>query len=224
VSKIIAVSITLWGGAWRRVFSPSLIDWARMTGLAFGLIATGVFHDVGCDLALLRWREWGGGGSPFWARPISRTLNGVSKLTGDVADGSCGHVSWSGMVYGVASRLVHAAFFSPRWSGVGYSPLRLRHRLIGACSCRRIMRRPGRSRARTRNLIGNNRRGTYIDGTPPTLEAAIADFEQSGAAFIQCVTLNTRIAGPKLLGALFHVGCPHRPITAPCETVSEDIS
>ena len=71
------------------VFSPSLMVGA-LTGLAFGLIATGLFPDVSGKATLYALAGMGAVAAAVLGAPISTTLI-VFELTGDWQTGSGGH-------------------------------------------------------------------------------------------------------------------------------------
>jgi CIC family chloride channel protein len=221
VLKIIAVSITLGGRMGGGVFSPSLMLGA-LTGLAFGLIATGVFPTMSGATSLYALAGMGAVAAAVLGAPISTTLI-VFELTGDWQTGLAVMVAVS-MSTGLASRLVHRSFFLTQMERRGiHLAAGPQAYLLGMFMVGRIMRRPDDLRAANEetcwDLIGE---GTYIDGTA-TLEAAMPIFEQTGAAFIPVVTLKPE-SPPELLGALFHVDALKAYNRALAETAAEEHS
>ncbi len=202
VLKVIAVSITLGGRMGGGMFSPSLMVGA-LTGLAFGLIATGLFPDVSGSITLYALAGMGAVAAAVLGAPISTTLI-VFEMTGDWQIGLAVMVAVS-MSTALASKLVNRSFFLTQIERRG---LRLaagpQAYLLSMFAVARVMRRPDEPNAADANacwaLIDE---GTYIDGTA-TLEAALPMFEKTGVPFIPVVTL-TAGAPPDLLGALFHV-------------------
>ncbi len=202
VLKVVAVSITLGGRMGGGVFSPSLMIGA-MTGLGFGLIATGVFPDVSGSSSLYALAGMGAVAAAVLGAPISTTLI-VFELTGDWQTGLAVMVAVS-MSTALASRIVDRSFFLTQMERRGvHLAAGPQAYLLSMFMVARIMRRPEDEFAAPEDecwaLIDA---GTYIDGTA-TLEAAMPMFEQSGARFIPVVTLSAD-APPELLGALFHV-------------------
>ena len=200
--KVAAVSITLGGRMGGGVFSPSLMIGA-LTGLGFGLIATGIFPDVSGSSSLYALAGMGAVAAAVLGAPISTTLI-VFELTGDWQTGLAVMVAVS-MSTALASRLVDRSFFLTQLERRGvHLAAGPQAYLLSMFTVARIMRPPDDPRAapeaRCWELIDE---GTYIDGTA-TLEAAMPIFDQSMVQFIPVVTLSAN-APPELLGALFHV-------------------
>ncbi|SHE52167.1 chloride channel protein, CIC family [Ruegeria intermedia] len=108
VVKTAAVAITMGGRMGGGVFSPSLMIGA-LTGLAFGLIATGLLPDVSGTHTLYAFAGMGAVAAAVLGAPISTTLI-VFELTGDWQIGLAVMVSVS-MSTALASRLVDRSFF-----------------------------------------------------------------------------------------------------------------
>lgn len=107
--KIVAVAITMAGRMGGGVFSPSLMVGA-MTGLAFGIVATGIFPDVSGEGTLYALAGiMGAVTAAVLGAPISTTLI-VFELTGDWQTGIAVMVSVS-LSSALASKLVHRSFF-----------------------------------------------------------------------------------------------------------------
>jgi len=202
ILKVAAVAITLGGRMGGGVFSPSLMIGA-LTGLSFGLIATGVFPDVSGSSSLYALAGMGAVAAAVLGAPISTTLI-VFELTGDWQTGLAVMVAVS-LSTALASRLVDRSFFLTQIERRGvHLAAGPQAYLLSMFTAARVMRRPDDPRAADEEtcweLINE---GTYIDGTA-TLEQAMPLFEASGARFIPVVTLSAN-APPDLLGALFHV-------------------
>ncbi|NVO54591.1 chloride channel protein [Rhodobacteraceae bacterium B1Z28] len=108
VTKTVAVAITMGGRMGGGVFSPALMIGA-LTGLAFGLIATGLLPDVSGTHTLYAFAGMGAVAAAVLGAPISTTLI-VFELTGDWQIGLAVMVSVS-MSTALASRLVDRSFF-----------------------------------------------------------------------------------------------------------------
>ncbi|WP_050602829.1 chloride channel protein [Ruegeria sp. 6PALISEP08] len=108
VTKTVAVAITMGGRMGGGVFSPSLMVGA-LTGLAFGLIATGLLPDVSGTHTLYAFAGMGAVAAAVLGAPISTTLI-VFELTGDWQIGLAVMVTVS-MSTALASRLVDRSFF-----------------------------------------------------------------------------------------------------------------
>ncbi len=202
ILKVAAVAITLGGRMGGGVFSPSLMIGA-LTGLAFGLVATGVFPNVSGSSSLYALAGMGAVAAAVLGAPISTTLI-VFELTGDWQTGLAVMVAVS-MSTALASRIVDRSFFLTQIERRGiHLAAGPQAYLLAMFMVARIMRRPddpdAADEAACWALIDD---GTYVDGTS-TLEAAMPIFDSSGARFIPVVTLSAN-APPELLGALFHV-------------------
>ncbi len=108
VVKTAAVAVTMGGRMGGGVFSPSLMIGA-LTGLAFGLIATGLLPNVSGTHTLYAFAGMGAVAAAVLGAPISTTLI-VFELTGDWQIGLAVMVSVS-MSTALASRLVDRSFF-----------------------------------------------------------------------------------------------------------------
>lgn len=202
VLKVAAVSITLGGRMGGGVFSPSLMIGA-LTGLSFGLIATGVFPEVSGSSSLYALAGMGAVAAAVLGAPISTTLI-VFEMTGDWQTGLAVMVAVS-LSTALSSRLVDRSFFLTQIERRGiHLAAGPQAYLLSMFMVARIMRRPDDPRAAGDEacwqLINE---GTYIDGSA-TLEQAMPLFDSSGARFLPVVALSAD-APPELLGALFHV-------------------
>ncbi|WP_412508200.1 chloride channel protein [Roseovarius sp. SYSU LYC5161] len=203
VLKVAAVAITIGGRMGGGVFSPSLMVGA-LTGLAFGLIATGIFPEVSGAHTLYALAGMGAVAAAVLGAPISTTLI-VFELTGDWQTGLAVMVAVS-MSTALASRLVRRSFFltqlARRGTRMAAGPQAY---LLAMFRVRALMRKPDHPRAapeaRCWDLIED---GIYIDGNA-TLEAAMPLFDKATLPYVPVVTLAGEDRPPRLLGALFHV-------------------
>ncbi|APE45334.1 voltage-gated chloride channel [Sulfitobacter alexandrii] len=200
--KVAAVAITLGGRMGGGVFSPSLMIGA-LTGLGFGLIATGVFPDVSGSSTLYALAGMGAVAAAVLGAPISTTLI-VFEMTGDWQTGLAVMVAVS-MSTALGSRLVDRSFFLTQIERRGiHLAAGPQAYLLSMFTAARVMRRPDDTHAASAEecwqLIDE---GTYIDATA-TLESALPIFENTGVRFIPVVTLSAG-TNAELLGALFHV-------------------
>ncbi|MGV6848234.1 MAG: chloride channel protein [Marinibacterium sp.] len=203
IIKVLAVAITLAGRMGGGIFSPSLMVGA-LTGLAFGLLATGILPSVSGSPAVYAFAGMGAVAAAVLGAPISTTLI-VFELTGDWQVGIAVMVSIS-LSTALASRLVDRSFFlsliERRGLHLAAGPQAYLLCLYGV---REVMRRPDDPRGadpdRCWEMI---REGTYIDASA-TLESAMPVFERAGVPFIPVVSLGGEDATPDLHGALFHV-------------------
>ncbi len=203
VLKVVAVAITLGGRMGGGVFSPSLMVGA-LTGLSFGLIATGLLPDFSGAPALYALAGMGAVAAAVLGAPISTTLI-VFELTGDWQTGLAVMVSVS-LSTALASTLVTRSFFLTQLERRG---IRLaagpQAYLLSMFRASGVMRKledaRGATKERCWELIED---GIYIDASA-TLEAAMATFERTAEPFLPVVTLTGEGKPPELLGALFHV-------------------
>ena len=222
VIKVIAVAITMAGRMGGGVFSPSLMVGA-LTGLAFGLIATGVFPDVSGSVTLYALAGMGAVAAAVLGAPISTTLI-VFELTGDWQTGLAVMVSVS-LSTALASRLVHRSFFLTQLERRGvHLAAGPQAYLLAMFRVTTVMRKPDDPRAADDDACWDMiRDGTYLDGSA-TLEAAMPVFETASAAFIPVVALRGEDRPPELLGALFHVDALRAYNRALAATAAEEHS
>ncbi|WP_436399498.1 chloride channel protein [Roseobacter sp. S98] len=202
ILKTVAVAITMAGRMGGGVFSPSLMVGA-LTGLSFGLIATGIFPDVSGSYTLYALAGMGAVAAAVLGAPISTTLI-VFELTGDWQTGLAVMVAVS-MSTALASRLVDRSFFLTQLERRGiHLAAGPQAYLLAMFRVGSVMRTPDDPRAASEEacweMIGE---GIYIDATA-TLEAAMPIFD-TGQNFIPVVTLSADATPPQLLGAVFHV-------------------
>ena len=203
VMKTAAVAITMAGRMGGGVFSPSLMIGA-LSGLAFGLIATGVFPDVSGSVSLYALAGMGAVAAAVLGAPISTTLI-VFELTGAWQTGLAVMVAVS-MSTALASRLVDRSFFLSQLERKGvHLAAGPQAYLLAMFGVSTVMRKPDDPRAadedRCWKLIGE---GIYVDAGA-TLEVALPIFDRAQVPFIPVVTLTGKDSAPELKGAVFHV-------------------
>lgn len=220
--KIVAVAITMGGRMGGGVFSPSLMVGA-LTGLTFGIVATGIFPDVSGSPTLYALAGMGAVAAAVLGAPISTTLI-VFELTGDWQTGLAVMVAVS-LSTALASRLVDRSFFltllEKRGVHLAAGPQAY---LLGTFKVASIMRAKDAPRSANEDtcweMIGE---GTYLDGGA-TLEQAMPLFESSGAVFLPVVSLGGEDQPPQLWGALFHVDALRAYNRALAATAAEEHS
>ncbi|WP_371036728.1 chloride channel protein [Rhodosalinus sp. FB01] len=203
IVKVIAVAVTMGGRMGGGVFSPSLMLGA-LTGLAFGIVATGIFPEVSGSPTLYALAGMGAVAAAVLGAPISTTLI-VFELTGDWQTGLAVMVSVSTST-ALASRLVDRSFFLTQLERRGvHLAAGPQEYLLQMFRVAGVMRGPLDDQAadedRCWELV---RSGVYVDANA-TLDAAMPIFEKSGLPFIPVVTLSGEGKAPELQGALFHV-------------------
>lgn len=203
VIKTAAVAITMAGRMGGGVFSPSLMLGA-LTGLAFGLIATGWFPDVSGSVTLYALAGMGAVAAAVLGAPISTTLI-VFELTGDWQTGLAVMVAVS-MSTALASRLVHRSFFLTQLERRGVhlaaGPQAYLPAMFRISTVMRDLDHPqAADEARCWEMINE---AIYVDASG-TLEVALPIFDRTMVPFIPVVTLTGEGNAPELQGALFHV-------------------
>nr|WP_242494111.1 chloride channel protein [Salipiger sp. IMCC34102] len=202
ILKVAAVAITMGGRMGGGVFSPSLMIGA-LTGLAFGLVATGLMPDLSGDGTLYALAGMGAVAAAVLGAPISTTLI-VFELTGDWQTGLAVMVAVS-MSTALASRLVEHSFFLHQLERRGvHLAAGPQVYLLGTFVVGNVMRPLSDPRAAAESacqeLIAA---GTYVSASA-TLDLAMPIFERTGDRFIPVVTVK-KGEPPVLQGALFHV-------------------
>ncbi len=200
--KTLAVAITMGGRMGGGVFSPSLMIGA-LTGLAFGLIATGLLPDVSGTHTLYAFAGMGAVAAAVLGAPISTTLI-VFELTGDWQIGLAVMVSVS-MSTALASRLVDRSFFLTQLErrnvhlAAGPQAYLLAMLRAGA-----VMRPIGDARSISKEeaqvLIGQ---GLCVRASA-TLEAAMPYFDRDDIPCIPVIVMD-QDGSETPVGALYHV-------------------
>jgi len=203
VLKTAAVAITMAGRMGGGVFSPSLMLGA-LTGLSFGLIATGWLPDISGSVTLYALAGMGAVAAAVLGAPISTTLI-VFELTGDWQTGLAVMIAVS-ISTALSSRLVDRSFFLTQLERRGvhlaagpqaYLPATF---IVG-----KVMRKKDHPQAANESLCWQMINGAiYIDANA-TLEAALPIFDRTMVSFIPVVTLTGDENAPELQGALFQV-------------------
>ena len=220
--KVVAVAITFAGRMGGGIFSPALMLGA-LTGLAFGLIATGIFPDFSGAATLYALAGMGAVAAAVLGAPISTTLI-VFEMTGDWQIGIAVMVSVS-ISTALSSRLVDRSFFltqlERRNIHLAAGPQAY---LLAMFSVAKLLRKKddpwAANEEKCWELIED---GVYVEGNA-TLETAMPSFERSGAVFLPVVTLVGADEPPELWGALFHVDALKAYNTALAATAAEEHS
>ncbi|UWR04124.1 chloride channel protein [Ruegeria conchae] len=202
VVKTVAVAITMGGRMGGGVFSPSLMIGA-LTGLAFGLIATGLLPDVSGTHTLYAFAGMGAVAAAVLGAPISTTLI-VFELTGDWQIGLAVMVSVS-MSTALASRLVDRSFFLTQLER------RNVHLAAGPQAYLLAMLRAGsvmRPLGGTRSITKEEAQALIEQGlcvkASATLEAAMPYFDRDDIPCIPVVIVDEKGCEDPV-GALYHV-------------------
>ncbi|WP_170466194.1 chloride channel protein [Ruegeria arenilitoris] len=202
VIKTVAVAITMGGRMGGGVFSPSLMIGA-LTGLAFGLIATGLLPDVSGTHTLYAFAGMGAVAAAVLGAPISTTMI-VFELTGDWQIGLAVMVSVS-MSTALASRLVDRSFFLTQLErrnvhlAAGPQAYLLAMLRAGA-----VMRPLGDPRSITEEQANELIEQGLCVAASATLEAAMPYFDRDDIPCIPVVIVKPD-GTEKPVGALYHI-------------------
>ncbi|MCL6285395.1 chloride channel protein [Ruegeria sp. 2012CJ41-6] len=202
IVKTVALAITMGGRMGGGVFSPSLMIGA-LTGLAFGLIATGLLPSVSGTHTLYAFAGMGAVAAAVLGAPISTTLI-VFELTGDWQIGLAVMASVS-ISTALASRLVDRSFFltqlERRDIHLAAGPQAYLLAMMRAGAVMRPLGDPnGASPEEIQPLLD---RGLCINARA-TLEAAMPIFDREDMAWLPVVTLDDEgVETP--VGVLYHI-------------------
>ena len=178
VLKVAAVAITMAGRMGGGVFSPSLMVGA-LTGLAFGILATGVFPEMSSAPPLYALAGMGAVAAAVLGAPISTTLI-VFELTGDWQTGLAVMVSVS-LSTALASRLVHRSFFLTQLERRGiHLAAGPQAYLLATVRVGRVMRPVGHPAAPPQEAFRRALAEGFVLRERDTLERAMPMFELAG--------------------------------------------
>ncbi|GHF69442.1 chloride channel protein [Seohaeicola zhoushanensis] len=222
VLKAVAVAVTFGGRMGGGVFSPALMVGA-LTGLAFGLIATGILPHVSGAHTLYAFAGMGAVAAAVLGAPISTTLI-VFELTGDWQIGIAVMTSVS-LSTALASRLVARSFFltqlKRRRIHLAAGPQAY---LLAMFRAGGVMRPLGDPRAPDRAaleaLVGE---GLMVEASS-TLEAAMPVFERDDAPILAVVIRDKEEGSVDIVGGLFHVDALRAYNRALAATAAEEHS
>ncbi len=202
VIKVAAVAITMGGRMGGGVFSPSLMVGA-LTGLAFGVVAVGLFPEFSSSQTLYALAGMGALAAAVLGAPISTTLI-VFELTGDWQTGLAVMVSVSTST-AIASRAVSRSFFLTQLERRGiHLAAGPQAYLLSIFSASVLMRGRDSPRAASPAACASLiEQGIWLE-PDDTLEVALPVFEREGHAFLPVLS-RPREGEPELLGAVFYV-------------------
>ena len=199
VIKVVAVAITFAGRMGGGIFSPSLMVGA-LTGLTFGIIATGLLPSVSGTETMYAMAGMGAVAAAVLGAPISTTLI-VFEMTGDWQAGIAVMVAVSA-ASALTSRLVDRSFFltqlERRGIHVAAGP---QEYLLGSIRIINIMHGSGSGseapELQAQELVDQ---GAYVEITE-TLETAMPKLEESPVQYLPVVEMEEGV--PKLVGTLY---------------------
>lgn len=219
VVKIIAVAITMGGRMGGGMFSPALVV-GSLTGLAFGIIATGFAPAVSGGATIYALAGMGAVAAAVFGAPISTTLI-VFELTGDWETGIAVMTAVS-ISTALASRLVERSFFLTQLARRGIQlaagPQVYLGTTIRLAEILRSMEHPAAAPEDACRAMME--RGLVL-GEVQVLETALRLFEETGADFIP-VTRPGDGGAPVLAGAVFQTDVLRAYARALAETAAEE--
>lgn len=222
ILKVIAVAVTMAGRMGGGVFSPSLMVGA-LTGLSFGMIATGLFPNVSGAETLYALAGMGAVAAAVLGAPISTTLI-VFELTGDWQTGLAVMVAVS-LSSALSSRMVDRSFFltqlERRNVHLAAGPQAY---LLSMFRVSNVMRKPNHPKAASDEAIWQAIEAGYFIDPNATLEDAMPVFEETNEPFIPVVTMGPEGEPPTVLGALFQMDALRQYNSALAATAAEEHS
>lgn len=218
--KAIAVAITLGGRMGGGVFSPALVM-GSLTGLAFGIIATGLAPDYSGSVNVYAFAGMGAVGAAVLGAPISTALI-VFEMTGDWQTGIAVMTSVS-LSSALASRLVKRSFFLTQLERRGIRLSEgpqawLPHQLRITPVIRPMDQEGAPAPDLVRNLAAA---GSSLPLTS-TLAEALLEFDRTGAAFLPVIETSDPEADPQIVGTVRHVDALRELNRALAETAAEE--
>ena len=198
ILKVVAVAITLGGRMGGGVFSPSLVVGA-LTGLAFGLIATGLMPELSGSATLYALAGMGAVAAAVLGAPISTTLI-VFELTGDWQTGLAVMTAVS-LSTALSSRLVERSFFLTQLDRRGVQLAKgPQAYLMQLIPVERLIRPVPDDAAIAERAAA----GVCVD-RGATLDAAMPLFDAHAVSVLPVVELRAGATAPRLVGVLHHV-------------------
>ncbi|PWJ13327.1 chloride channel protein [Jannaschia seohaensis] len=203
VLKVAAVSITMGGRMGGGIFSPALMVGA-LTGLAFGIVATGLLPEVSGAETLYALAGMGAVAAAVLGAPISTTLI-VFELTGDWQTGLAVLVAVS-MSTALSSRLVDRSFFLTQLERRGiHLAAGPQAYLLAMFRVSSVMKSPDHPRAPAEERVRAAINEALFVAPSDTLETAMPLFEKSGREFLAVVRLSEKSETPEIVGVLLHI-------------------
>nr|WP_232962757.1 chloride channel protein [Paracoccus tegillarcae] len=227
--KAVAVAITLGGRMGGGIFSPSLVMGA-LTGLAFGIMATGFLPELSGSENLYALAGMGAVAAAVLGAPISTALI-VFEMTGDWQTGIAVMTAVS-LSSALASRLVHRSFFLTQLENrdvhVAEGPqVWLPQKMRISTVMRPVTEDEGPSSDLVRNLAI---KGNALD-EGMRLDQALAEFERIGAAFLPVIRPSEEpvddseaAPDPEIIGIVYHVDALRALNQALAEAAAEEHS
>lgn len=218
--KVLAVAVTIGGRMGGGMFSPALVI-GSLTGLAFGLIATGFLPEVSGAETVYALAGMGAVAAAVLGAPISTALI-VFEMTGDWETGIAVMTAVS-LSTAIASRLVDRSFFLTQLERRGV-PLAAGPQawLAGTIPLAAILRPMDDPRA----APGDACRAQMAEGialrAEATLDSALRLFERTGADFLPVLAPGATEADGEPMGAVFRADALGAYARALAETAAEE--
>ncbi|WP_392387225.1 chloride channel protein [Jannaschia aquimarina] len=217
--KVFAVAVTMGGRMGGGIFSPALMIGA-LTGLAFGLLATGIFPDMSGSETVYALAGMGAVAAAVLGAPISTTLI-VFEMTGDWQTGIAVMVA-VGSATALSSRLVARSFFLEQLKRRGIhlaaGPQRY---LLATIRVSSVLKAPEHPKAPKEDRIRRAVNEALFVDPSDTLEKAIPLFERSNSDFLAVVRLKDE-GPPEIVGVVLYVDALRVFNRALAETAAEE--
>lgn len=202
LAKSLAVAITLGGRMGGGAFSPSLVVGA-LTGLAFGLIATGLVPAYSGSATTYALAGMGAVAASVLGAPVSTALI-VFELTGDWQTAIAVLAAIS-TATAVSSRIVRRSFFltqlARRGVKIAQGPQEYLLQMVGLGA---VIRRPGAPGALPLSVLESLAADGMTVDRDALLKEALLRFRRTGASHL-AVTAPDAEGAPQVVGCLGHV-------------------
>ena len=220
--KALAVAITLGGRMGGGVFSPALVM-GSLTGLAFGIIATGLAPSLSGNVDVYAFAGMGAVGAAVLGAPISTALI-VFEMTGDWQTGIAVMTAIS-LSSALASRLVRRSFFFSQLENRGIHLAEGPHIWLPRnLRITPVIRALDSDAAPASDLIRNIAASGDTLTQGMTLEQALREFDRSGAAFLPVMSQSDPETDtePQIIGVVYHIDALRTLNRALAETAAEE--
>ena len=218
----LAVAITLGGRMGGGVFSPALVM-GSLTGLAFGIIATGLAPSLSGNVDVYAFAGMGAVGAAVLGAPISTALI-VFEMTGDWQTGIAVMTAIS-LSSALASRLVRRSFFFSQLENRGIHLAEGPHIWLPRnLRITPVIRALDSDAAPASDLVRNIAASGDTLTQGMTLEQALREFDRSGAAFLPVMSQPDPETDtePQIIGVVYHIDALRTLNRALAETAAEE--
>jgi len=222
VVKCVAVAITFAGRMGGGIFSPALMMGA-LTGLAFGLVATGVFPTVSGSETLYALAGMGAVAAAVLGAPISTAMI-VFEMTGDWQTGIAVMTAVS-LSSALASRMVDRSFFLTQLERTGVHLAKgPQQYLLALHRAGSVMAQPGHPDYPGEAAIDAALAEGLAIGRKATLADAMPMFDRAAGHFLVITDRPAAGGPPQVVGVLFELEALRAYTRAMAATAAEEHS